>query len=137
MDRCALETSAPVRRLRLRPRAGMTMALVLSAAFFALFLWSQNFSRVSNLVAMQQRTGTGYTGGPRPNRAMAAAQAIACLRVQLPPAAGTCKLTLGTGANQKIFSVKYTDRGGGLDDIEVTDGDFGYLACPACSAGGP
>lgn len=116
-------------------RKGFTLALVLIAAFLATMLWAQSFGQVATLVRMQERRASGYTGGPAPDRAAAAARAIACLRVQLPPA--DCKLTLGAGANQRVFSVKYVDRGSGLYDIEVTEGDLGFAPCPACDAGGP
>ena len=111
------------------------MALVLIAAFFAMVLWAQSYNQVNALVRIQERNIAGYSGGQAPNRAAAAARAIACLRIQLPPP--ECKLTLGAGANQRVFSVSYVDRGGGSYDIEVTDGDLGFPACPPCDAGGP
>ena len=121
--------------MAIRQRRAFTLALVLIAAFFATILWAQSYSQIQGLVRVQERRGAGYAGGPAPDRAAAAAQAIACLRVQLPPQ--TCRLTLGSGANQRVFSVNYVDRGSGLYDIEVTDGDLGFPPCPACDAGGP
>lgn len=131
-------------RLRIAsPRAGMTLAMVIACAFFATMIWVQQYHQLHGQITLQQRAKTGYTGGSAPDRGAAVAAALACLRVQDPvttgnPPTATCKLTLGQGANQRVFSMKYIDRSSGLWEIEVVEGDLGYSACPACpGAGGP
>lgn len=128
-------------------RSGFTMAMVLIAAIVATMIWANSYSMFHAQVKLQERAKQGSASFV-PDRGTAAAWALACLRVSPPTASGTpptaqCTLTLGAGASERKFGIRYIDRGAGgpggeVWEIEITDGDPGWTACASCAgAGGP